>query len=108
MAVLDRIATAQDNVFSARVAMILMKLSVAVLTEPGGTTNHANRLKLAQKHLRAEVNVKAVAAAVIASNPTIQSTIDGAPSELGSSVPDADIEFVLTGLYDGLANAYAA
>lgn len=108
MAVLDRIATARDETFSARVAMMLMKVSIDVMAEAGSTSNHANRLKLAQLHVKSLVNTKAVAAAVIASNATIQATIDTDPLLLGSNVPDGDIEFVLVDLFDKLANAYAA
>lgn len=107
MAVLDLIATARDDVFAARVAMMLMTLSVTVTTESNTTANHTNRLDFAQKVLKAQVNNKAIAAAVIASNATIQSEIVGAPSSLGSNVPDGDMVFVLTGMYDALANAYA-
>lgn len=108
MAALDRIATAQNNQFAARVAMILMKLAIGVMNEQINKPNHANRLKLAQLHIKAQVNAKSIAAAIIASSPTIQASIDDTPADLGSGVLDSDLEFVLTGLYDGLANAYAA
>lgn len=108
MSVLDRIATARDSIFAARVAMILMTISINVANEAPATPNHTNRLALAQKVLKAMVNNKAIAAACIANNATMQMTIDANPALLGSDVPDADIEFVLSGLYDNLANAYAA
>lgn len=108
MSVLDRIATARDDTFAARVAMILMKLAIDVANEDVGIANHANRLALAQQHFRGQVNSKAAAAACIAFNATIQMTIDASPELLGSNVPDGDLEFVLAGLYDNLANAYAA
>lgn len=108
MAQLDRIAVARSDTFAARVAMILMKLAVDVSNEATTTPNHANRQKLAQKHFRAEVNAKALAAAVIASNATIQAAIDAQPAQLGANVPDGDLEFVISGLYDHFANAYAA
>jgi len=108
MAVLDLIATARDDTFAGRVAMMLATLSIGVTTEDVGTTNHANRLSFAQKVIKAQVNNKAIAAMVIASNPTIQATIIAAPTTLGSTVPDGDMEYVLTTLYNALANAYAA
>lgn len=108
MAIIDRIATARDDVFAARVAMILMKLCVDVANESDTTANHANRLALAQAHFRAGVNSKALAAALIANNATIQATIDANPGGLGSDVPDGDIEFVVSTLLDHFANAYAA
>lgn len=107
MAVLDRIATARDDQFAARIAMILMHTCIDVANEDPTTANHANRVAFAGKHLRGQVNCKAVAAAVIASNGTIQSTIDGGPTLLGANVPDGDLEYVIGGLYDHLANAYA-
>lgn len=107
MGVLDRIATARDDLFSARVAMIAMKLAVDVSNESAQTANHANRLTFANKVFRAEVNSKALAAAIIAHNATIQSTIDSHPELRGSNVPDGDIEFELSSIYNNLANAYA-
>jgi hypothetical protein len=108
MAILDRIAAARDPSFSSRVAMILMNACAAVTTEDPATANHANRLALALKHIRAEVNSKALAAAVIANNATIQAAIDGTPGSFGASVADSDIESSVTALYDIFANAYAA
>ena len=107
MAVLDRIATARDPEFAARVSMILMRVCVDVLNEAETVPNHEERAYLAHLHLRAQVNAKAVAAAVIASNATIQGAIDAHPEQLGSNVSDGDIEFVLAGLYGHLATAYA-
>jgi hypothetical protein len=108
MAVLNRIAAARDDEFAARVSMIAMKLCVDVSNEDAGTANHANRIAFAHLHFRAGVNAKSLAAAVIASNGTIQSAIDGAPELRGSNVSDSDLEFVISGLLDHFANAYAA
>lgn len=108
MSVLNQIAAARSDEFAARVAMVTMTLAMTVLVEDPETANHANRIIFAQKHLRAEINNKTLAAAVIASNSTIQTTINGAPLLLGSNVPDGDIEFVITGLLNAFANAYAA
>jgi hypothetical protein len=108
MAILDRIATARDDVFAARVSMILMKLCVDVANEDGATPNHANRLALAQAHFRAGINAKALGAAAIASNGTLQAAIDTAPAELGANISDGDLEFVLAGLFNHFSNAYAS
>jgi hypothetical protein len=107
MAILDRIAAARDDQFSARVAMILMKLCVDVANEDTGYINHVNRLHFAELHFRALVNSKSLAAAIIANNGTIQAEIDSAPAERGANVPDGDLEYVISGLYDHFANAYA-
>jgi hypothetical protein len=108
MAVADRIAVARDDTFAARVSMILMALCVNVANEDPATDNHANRLKLSQAHFRAGINAKALAAAAIANNGTLQATIDGAPAELGANIPDGDLEYVIGGLFNHFANAYAA
>ncbi|MGF6641783.1 hypothetical protein [Paraburkholderia sp. MM6662-R1] len=108
MAVLDRIATARDDAFAARVAMILMTSCVNVANEDPTYENHANRLHFAQLHFRAAVNTKALAAAIIANNTTIQGEIDSAPTQLGANVPDSDLEYVIGGLFDNFANAYAS
>lgn len=108
MSALDLIATAQDDTFAARTAMILMEVCINVTNEATTTPNHANRLALAQRHMKAEINTKSVAATMIASNATIQTTIQGAPQLRGSNVPDSDMQFALGGIYDSIANAYAA
>lgn len=108
MSVVNWIATARDETFAARVAMCLMKAGLDASNEDPGTDNHANRLALAQRHLKAEINSKAVAAAVIASNGTIQGEIDAQPAQHGANVPDGDLQYVVNGLYNMLANAYAA
>ena len=107
MAILDQIAAARDDAFAARVAMITMTLCVAVATEDPATVNHVNRLGFANKHFKAQINTKALAAAVIASNPTIQGEINAAPGVHGANVPDGDITFVVTSLLDTFANAYS-
>jgi hypothetical protein len=88
--------------------MILMAIAVNVANEDPATSNHANRLKLAQAHFRAGVNAKTLAAALIANNASIQATIDANPGALGSDVSDADLQSVIGGLYDHFSNAYAA
>lgn len=108
MAVLDRIATARDDTFAARVAMLLMASAINVVNEDPTTANHANRLAFAQRVLKGELNNKVVAAVVIADNATIQSEIDGAPSQLGSNVADNDLTFVINGIFTMLSDAYAA
>lgn len=108
MAVLDQIATARDDTFAARVAMCLMVTSVNVANEAALTANHANRLALAQKHIRAQVNVKSVGALVIAYNATIQTAINSAPALRGSNVLDGDLQYAINSLTDQIANAYAA
>jgi hypothetical protein len=107
MAVIDRIATARDDVFAARVAMNLMTLCINVMNEDPTTTNHANRLLFAQKHLLGRVNSKLIAAACIANNATLQADIDSQPTQLGANITDSDLQFVISSLYNNFSNAYA-
>jgi hypothetical protein len=108
MAALDLIATARDGVFSSRVALIALKSAVAVGNEDPGTADHAERLAWANKALRGDVNNKQLAAAIIASNSTITSTINATPLNLGSDVADGDIEFALNSIITALGRAEAA
>lgn len=108
MAIVDRIETARDATFAARVSMALMSLCVDIANEVDSTPNHANRLALAQAHFRAGVNAKTLAAAMIANNSGLQTAIDAAPAALGTNISDADLQSVISGLIDHFANAYAA
>lgn len=108
MAALDLIATARDATFAARVGMISMRSAVAVANEALDAPDHAARVMWANKVLRGEQNNKVLAAAIIASNPTIAATIEAAPDERGSGVPDGDIEFVIATLVTALGRAEAA
>jgi hypothetical protein len=108
MAALDLITAARDDSFAARVAFCLMVAALNVGNEDPGTSNHANRLAFAQRVLKGEVNSKLAAAAVIAYNGTIQGEINGTPVAKGSNVSDGDLQFVVNGLIDMWANAWAA
>ncbi len=108
MAMIDLIATARDDTFAARVAMILMTLAINIMNEDPTTPNHANRMILANMHMKGMVNCKLIAAAVIAYNPTIQTEIESSPASLGSTCPDGDLNYVLSGLYNNIANAYSS
>lgn len=107
MAVLDYIAAARSDAFAARVAMCLMIAGLNVANEDPATANHANRLAFAQRVLKNEINSKVVAAAAVAYNSTLQATINSAPTQLGANIPDSDLQFVVNGLFDLYANAYA-
>ncbi len=107
MAVLDWIAVASDDTFAARVAMINMTLCINVMNEDPTTANHANRMIYANDMMKGLVNNKLVGAAVIANNSTLQGEINTSPTLLGSNLADADISWVISSLYNNLANAYA-
>jgi len=108
MAIIDLIATARDDTFAARIAMILMGLAINIMNEDPTTANHANRMVLANMHIKGLVNCKLVGAAAIAYNATLQSEIESDPALLGSTCPDSDLTYVIGGLYNNIANAYAA
>jgi hypothetical protein len=108
MATLDWIATASDDTFAARVAMIQMGLCINVANEDPTTANHVNRMVFANDMFKGLINCKLVAAAAIAFNTTLQSEIDSSPTSLGSNCADSDLTYVITGLYNNLSNAYAA
>lgn len=108
MAAIDLIAASRDATFAARVAMIALKSAVAVGNEDPATTDHTERLAWANKALRGEVNNKHLAGAIIASNSSITATINATPANLGSDVPDGDIEFALNSIITALGRAEAA
>jgi hypothetical protein len=108
MAALDLIATARDDTFAARVSMITFKVAQAVASEDPGTANHTERIDYAFRNIVGNENPKLVAAHCISSNPTIAATIEATPQNKGSDVPDADIEFALSSIWDARALAFAA
>lgn len=108
MSALDLIAAARNDTFAARVGFISMDSAIAVATEDPATADHAARVAWAFRVLRGEQNNKVVASAIIASNPTIQATINGTPLAYGANVSDADIEFALSGVITALGQALLA
>lgn len=108
MAALDLITVASTDAFAARVTMFLMRACVDVANEDAATDNHANRAAFAYRMFRGEVNTKIAAMAVIASNATIQATINADPGQMGANVPDDAVQFATNGLVNYLANAFAA
>jgi hypothetical protein len=58
--------------------------------------------------IRGEEKPQLVSAHVISSNPTIAAAIESDPAALGSNVPDGDIEFALSSIWDARSLAYAA
>lgn len=107
MSALDQIATARDDEFASRVSMITFKVAQQVATEDAGTPNHAQRIDYAFRNIVGEENPKLVAAHLISSNGTIQAAIDANPELKGKNVPDADIEFALSSIWDARALAWA-
>jgi hypothetical protein len=107
MAVADLIGASRDPNFQARIGFLLLKAGLNIANEDPTTDNHANRIAFTNRLLKADVNLGAVTASVVAYNATIQSTIEADPAQLGANVTDGDLEFVVNGLSNILANAYA-
>jgi hypothetical protein len=105
MAAIDLIAASRDASFSARVALLALKSAVAVANEDPATADHADRVAWASKALRGDINNKQLASAIIASNSSITATINATPANLGSDVPDGDIEFALNSIITALGKA---
>jgi len=107
MSAIDYIATARNDGFASRVLFLSFTASQQVATEDPGTANHAERIKYADHILIGGENSKILATHVIASNPTIQSTIDSDPASMGSNVPDNDISFAISSIFTARAIAFA-
>jgi hypothetical protein len=108
MSSLNHIAAARDDAFAGRVSMISLKVAQAVASEAVTEPDHQVRTDYAERIFRGADQTKLLAAHVIASNPTIQATIDANPQNYGSDVPDSDIEFALSSIWTARANAFAA
>lgn len=108
MTALSLSAAARNDTFAARVGFLSLDAAIDVATEDPETSDHAARVAWAFRVLRGEQNNKLVAAAIIASNPTIQATINASPSNFGSDVADADIQFALGGVITALGQALLA
>ena len=106
MSSLDYIATARDDTFSGRVLQICMKVAQNVASEDPATPDHTARVQYADRIFRGADQAKLIASHVIASNPTIQASIDAQPNSFGSNVPDGDIEFALSSIWTARALAF--
>jgi hypothetical protein len=106
MSALDLIATARNDEFAARVLFIATKVAQNVAAEDPGTPDNAVRVSYAGRVIRGTDNAKMIATHVIASNPSISASIEGAPNLFGSNVPDGDIEFALASIWTARAHAF--
>ena len=97
------IAQVSDPVFYSRVAFLALKAAQSIATEGAGYPNHSNRVAYANKIFRGEESGLNLAMHVVASNPTITSTIINSGNE---AVSDGDIEFALATIWDARANAF--
>ena len=104
MSTRDIIDAASKPTFYTRVAFIALKTAQNVASEDPGTANHANRVHYAGMVMAGADKALLLALHVAASNPVIASTLE---TQGGDAVPDNDIEFVLSTIWDARSNAYA-
>lgn len=103
MATKEIIVAASDPTFYTRVAFIALKSAQNVAAEPDNTANHANRVSYANRIFRGEENALLLALHVVSANGTVSNTLE---TQGGDAVPDGDIEFVLSTIWDARANAF--
>ena len=108
MSALDHIAAARNDAFASRVLMLSFTTAQNVESEDPATPDHAVRVDYASRVIRGDDNAKMMATQVIASNSTIQATIDSDPSQQGANVPDNDIAFALSSIWTARAIAFQA
>lgn|SRR5262245_19872382 len=99
------IAAASDPTFYTRVSFIALKVAQFVASEDPLTANHTNRMEYAARVLRGADNALLLSMHMASSNATISDTL---ATQGGSAVPDGDIEFALSAIWDARANSWAA
>lgn len=103
MAISDLIAKTTDPAFYHKIGFLAVKVAQQVASEDPNTTDHAVRAQYAARIVRGEDNLLLLSAHVVASNGTIQSTI-----EAGNEPSDGDLEFALASIWTSRGKAYAA
>lgn len=98
------IAEASKPEFYTRVSFIALKAAQNVAAEESNTANHKNRVAYANRVFRGEENALLLTLHVVSANGTVSQTLENDGCD---AVPDADIEFVLSTIWDARANAFA-
>lgn len=106
MSAVDLIATARNDEFASRVLFLATLVAQNVESEDPAADDHAIRIAYANRVIRGTDNPKMIATHVIASNSTIQATINGAPELFGNNVPDGDLQFALASIWTARARAF--
>jgi hypothetical protein len=96
------VTAASDPLFYSRVAFIALKVAQNVASEDPSAPNHVNRVAYSNRVFRGDDNAILLAQHVTASNPTIAAALTA-----GQNVPDGDIEFALSSIWDARSNAFA-
>lgn len=107
MSTIDLVATARNDLFSARIMLVLMRVANNVANEVASVPNHSVRLEYAQRVFRGDENPKLVAAHMIAATPAMITAIDANPDLLGSNLTDADLAAAITAIWTTRAFAYS-
>ena len=83
-----------------RTQVAISNAAYNVLNEDPGTANHANRIVWANNALDNPERMMSLEMSLVVQNPTIQAE--------GDNAADSDIQFVVNGLVDPYANAFAS
>jgi len=102
MAISDLIAKANEPTFYQKVGFLAMKVAQNVVAEADTVDDHVVRLAYANRIFRGEDSLVLLAAHMIASNATLQSTIND-----GDEPTDSDLEFVFGTIWTARAKAFA-
>src|SRR5262245_50152648 len=103
MSAYNVMAEATTPSFYNRVGFIALKVAQYVASEDPATANHSNRLGYANRIFTGREDNIQLSQHVVSSNPTIYSTLE---TQGGSAVPDGDIEYALSAIWDARANAF--
>jgi len=93
---------ANDTAFQQRCMAALESAAENVMTESSGTTDHAQRVNYAKAVISGTVSGLIVAEAVL-TNPTIAAEATVASLPGCTAVPDSDIEYAISSLFNVLA-----
>jgi len=97
---MEIVQAAANPDFYTRVSFIALKTAQNVASEGESAPNHAARVQYANRVFRGDDNA-ALLAQHVATNATIGSAL-----EQGLPVPDGDIEYALSTIWDARANSF--
>lgn len=93
---------ANDTAFQGRCLVALEAAAINVMSESNNTAQHEARTNYAKQVINRAVSGLAVAAAVL-TNLTIDGEASIAAGSPGYAVPDSDIAFTISSIYNALA-----
>lgn len=98
-------SVATNPTFMGRVHYFALKAAIAVVNESDATAHHSERVRLANKVIRGNLDQNVLPRLVV-TNATVAATIAAEEEPTGVTVPDGDLEFVVNSVWDALALAY--